>query len=163
MRRSILQDLESQKGITHAMVLTHDIDFFFIQNLVLRALRSAGNPALTIFADAGRVSLRPRVTSLRAWASATESSRSHSAQAAASIQRRSCWPDEKVRPSTSEVATSHMGVGATTVRSGQDSEQPTAIAIARPFPRSGRILRILFTCFLWPRRLEPNGPGLSIL
>ena len=54
MRRSILQDLESQKGITHAMVLTHDIDFFFIQNLVLRALRSAGNPALTIFADAGR-------------------------------------------------------------------------------------------------------------
>ncbi len=53
MRTSILGEIETLKGVTHAFVLTHNIDFLFVQGLVLRALRAAGEPALTVFADAG--------------------------------------------------------------------------------------------------------------
>ncbi len=53
MRASILREIEALKGVTHAFVLTHNIDFLFVQGLVLRALRTAGEPALTVFADAG--------------------------------------------------------------------------------------------------------------
>lgn len=53
VRASILREIEALKGLTHAFVLTHDIDFLFVQGLVLRALRTAGEPALTVFADAG--------------------------------------------------------------------------------------------------------------
>jgi HKD family nuclease len=53
VRSSILREIEALKGVTHAFVLTHDIDFLFVQGLVLRALRTAGEPALTVFADAG--------------------------------------------------------------------------------------------------------------
>lgn len=53
MRASILREIEALNGVTHAFVLTHDIDFLFVQGLVLRALRTAGEPALTVFADAG--------------------------------------------------------------------------------------------------------------
>lgn len=53
MRASILREIEALKGVTHAFVLTHNIDFLFVQGLVLRALRAAGEPALTVFADAG--------------------------------------------------------------------------------------------------------------
>lgn len=53
MRASILREIEALKGVTHAFVLTHNIDFLFVQGLVLRALRAAGEPALTLFADAG--------------------------------------------------------------------------------------------------------------
>jgi hypothetical protein len=53
MRASILREIETLKGVTHAFVLTHNIDFLFVQGLVLRALRAAGEPALTVFADAG--------------------------------------------------------------------------------------------------------------
>lgn len=53
MRASVLREIEALKGVTHAFVLTHNIDFLFVQGLVLRALRTAGEPALTVFADAG--------------------------------------------------------------------------------------------------------------
>lgn len=53
MRASILGEIEAMKGVTHAFVLTHNIDFLFVQGLVLRTLRAAGDPALTVFADAG--------------------------------------------------------------------------------------------------------------
>ena len=54
MRANILREIEKMKGLTHAFILTHDVDFFFIQGLLLKALRSAGSPLLTIFADVGR-------------------------------------------------------------------------------------------------------------
>jgi hypothetical protein len=54
MRSSILREIEKMKGVTHAFILTHDVDFFFIQGLLLKALRAAGSPLLTIFADGGR-------------------------------------------------------------------------------------------------------------
>jgi hypothetical protein len=54
MRSSILREMEKMKGVTHAFILTHDVDFFFIQGLLLKALRAAGSPLLTIFADCGR-------------------------------------------------------------------------------------------------------------
>jgi hypothetical protein len=54
VRTSVLRDIEDVKGLTHAFVLTHDIDFLFVQNLLLRALKSAGEPSLTVFADAER-------------------------------------------------------------------------------------------------------------
>jgi len=52
MRRDIVKMLEGEKDITNAIVLTHNIDFVFIQSVVLPALRRCGNPTLTIFADA---------------------------------------------------------------------------------------------------------------
>ena len=54
MRSSILREIEKMKGLTHALILTHNVDFFFIQGLLLRALKSAGSPSLSIFADAER-------------------------------------------------------------------------------------------------------------
>lgn len=54
MRSSILREIETLTGVTHAIVLTHDIDFLFLQGLVLRALKAAGEPTLTVFADADR-------------------------------------------------------------------------------------------------------------
>lgn len=52
MRRDIVKMLEGEKDVTNAIVLTHNIDFVFIQSVVLPALRKCGHPTLTIFADA---------------------------------------------------------------------------------------------------------------
>lgn len=52
MRRDILHSISEEKDITNAIVLTHNIDFVFIQTLVLSALRRCGYPSLTILADA---------------------------------------------------------------------------------------------------------------
>ena len=51
MRQDLLKFIGEQKDQTHAVILTHNIDFFFIQNLLLDALRRCGAPTLTIFAD----------------------------------------------------------------------------------------------------------------
>ena len=51
MKRDLLREIEALSGRTHAIILTHDVDAFFVQTLVLRALRKCGHPALTIFAD----------------------------------------------------------------------------------------------------------------
>jgi hypothetical protein len=53
MRRDILDAIRSEKDVTNAIVVTHNIDFVFIQTVVLAALRSCGHPSLTVFADAG--------------------------------------------------------------------------------------------------------------
>lgn len=52
MRLDIVKLLEAEKDVTNAFVLTHNIDFVFIQSVVLPALRRCGHPSLTIFADA---------------------------------------------------------------------------------------------------------------
>lgn len=54
MRNNILGEIEALKDLTHAIILTHDVDLLFLQGLVLRALKRAGDPSLTVFADAGR-------------------------------------------------------------------------------------------------------------
>ncbi|MGD9979559.1 MAG: hypothetical protein AB7H66_03245 [Hyphomonadaceae bacterium] len=53
MRRNVLGWLSEQvQGARHALILTHNIDFLFVQSVLLPQLRQAGNPKLTIFADA---------------------------------------------------------------------------------------------------------------
>jgi len=53
MRRNVLQWLEdTMPDATSAIVLTHNIDFLFLQSIVLPRLRSVGFPKLTIFVDA---------------------------------------------------------------------------------------------------------------
>ncbi len=53
MRRNVLTWLTDQvPNARHAMVLTHNIDFLFVQSVLASKLRQAGNPRLTIFADA---------------------------------------------------------------------------------------------------------------
>jgi hypothetical protein len=52
MRRNVLNWLSQQfTDATHAVVLTHNIDFLFVQSVLVPRLRWAGNPRLTIFAD----------------------------------------------------------------------------------------------------------------
>ena len=52
MRSDLLKTIASAKEVTNAIVLTHNIDFVFLQTVVLSAFRRCGHPALTIFADA---------------------------------------------------------------------------------------------------------------
>ncbi|MDP3000020.1 MAG: phospholipase D-like domain-containing protein [Bryobacterales bacterium] len=53
MRADLLREIYEKKDVTNAVVLTHNIDFVFLQTVVLSALRRCGQPALTVFADAG--------------------------------------------------------------------------------------------------------------
>lgn len=52
MRDDVLKTISSATNVANAIVLTHNIDFVFIQTVVLAAFRRCGNPTLTIFADA---------------------------------------------------------------------------------------------------------------
>ena len=52
MRQDILKIIRNSKDITNAIILTHNIDFVFVQSVVIPALRKCGSPSLTIFADA---------------------------------------------------------------------------------------------------------------
>jgi hypothetical protein len=52
MRLDILKSIKSATEITNAIILTHNIDFVFVQSVVIPALRKCGSPSLTIFADA---------------------------------------------------------------------------------------------------------------
>ena len=52
MREDILSQISSMKEVSHVVILTHNIDFVFIQTVFLSALKKCGNPGLTIFADA---------------------------------------------------------------------------------------------------------------
>lgn len=56
MRSDVLDIIEKSKDVTNIIVLTHNIDLIFLQNVLTRALRKCGNPKLTIFADADRAS-----------------------------------------------------------------------------------------------------------
>jgi len=52
MRGDVLKMISSAKDVENAIVLTHNIDFVFIQTVALAAFRRCGHPTLTIFADA---------------------------------------------------------------------------------------------------------------
>ena len=51
MREDVLKIVTSAKDVTHAVILTHNIDFIFVQSVVIPALRKCGSPTVTIFAD----------------------------------------------------------------------------------------------------------------
>ena len=52
MREDILQSMSKEKNVSNVIILTHNIDYIFIQTVVLKYLKKCGNPSLTIFADA---------------------------------------------------------------------------------------------------------------
>ena len=49
----MLKVISSSRNVTNAVVLTHNIDFVFLQTVVMSAFRSCGYPTITIFADSG--------------------------------------------------------------------------------------------------------------
>jgi hypothetical protein len=51
MRQDLLKLIEAHDDVTNAIILTHNIDFVFIQQMVVPALRRCGRPTFTIFAD----------------------------------------------------------------------------------------------------------------
>jgi hypothetical protein len=52
MREDLLKLLRRENEATHAIILTHNIDFVFLQSVVVPELRRCGNPTTTVFADA---------------------------------------------------------------------------------------------------------------
>jgi hypothetical protein len=52
MRQDLIKLIETQEDVTNVIILTHNIDFVFIQLIILPALRRCGRPTLTIFSDA---------------------------------------------------------------------------------------------------------------
>jgi len=52
VRDDLVTIIGKQKSLTHVLVTTFNIDFIFIENIILRRLRSCGHPSLTVFADA---------------------------------------------------------------------------------------------------------------
>jgi len=52
MRNDIVRIIEAEKDVANVIVLTHNIDFVFVQSVVIPALRRCGHPSLTVFADA---------------------------------------------------------------------------------------------------------------
>ena len=53
MRTDVLEVISSAKDVTNAVILTHNIDFVFVQTVVLSAFRRCGHPTITVFADSG--------------------------------------------------------------------------------------------------------------
>ncbi|EIF28984.1 hypothetical protein BCh11DRAFT_04412 [Burkholderia sp. Ch1-1] len=52
MRNDLLKEIGATKDVTNAIILTHNIDFVFLQTVVLAAFRKCGHPTITVFADA---------------------------------------------------------------------------------------------------------------
>lgn len=52
MRADLLGRVANLRDVTNAIILTHNIDFVFLQTVVMSYLRKCGDPSLTIFADA---------------------------------------------------------------------------------------------------------------
>jgi len=52
MTEDLLKSISKAKNVHSIIVLTHNIDFLFIQTVVLKFLKKMGSPSLTIFADA---------------------------------------------------------------------------------------------------------------
>lgn len=52
MTEDLLRSISKEKDVHSIIVLTHNIDFVFIQTVVLKYLKKMGSPSLTIFADA---------------------------------------------------------------------------------------------------------------
>lgn len=52
MRADLLHQVATMRDVTNAILLTHNIDFVFLQSVAMSYLRRCGDPSLTIFADA---------------------------------------------------------------------------------------------------------------
>jgi len=52
MRQDVIKQICELDKITNVIVLTHNIDFIFLQSVFLSAMKQCGHPSLTIFADA---------------------------------------------------------------------------------------------------------------
>lgn len=52
MQADILSDIKRMTKVRDVIVLTHNIDFIFLQTMLLGVLKRCGHPSLTIFADA---------------------------------------------------------------------------------------------------------------
>lgn len=52
MRNNIIDIFAEYDDITHVFILTYNIDFIFLQTVLVPALRRCGHPSLTIYADA---------------------------------------------------------------------------------------------------------------
>ena len=52
MRENLIKQIKNTKDVTNVIVFTHNIDFIFLQSVVLRVLKYIGHPKLTVFADA---------------------------------------------------------------------------------------------------------------
>ena len=52
MKRDLLKEIGSMTRLQHVIVLTHNIDFLFLQTVAMAALRRGGSPRITVFADA---------------------------------------------------------------------------------------------------------------
>ncbi|MGB0766274.1 MAG: hypothetical protein ACPGYV_01035 [Phycisphaeraceae bacterium] len=55
MREDIVSMIGSKSKLTHILITTFNIDFVFIETVLLRQLRRCGHPSLTILADADEV------------------------------------------------------------------------------------------------------------
>jgi len=55
MRDDIISIIRGQKHLTHVFIATFNIDFVFIESVLLRELKRCGHPTLTILADADEV------------------------------------------------------------------------------------------------------------
>ncbi|MYA16851.1 MAG: hypothetical protein F4Z28_08815, partial [Gammaproteobacteria bacterium] len=51
MRSDVLKVISSARDVTNAIVLTHNIDFVFVQTVALSAFHRCGHPTITVFAD----------------------------------------------------------------------------------------------------------------
>ena len=51
MRDDVIKQIGDLKNINHIVVLTHNIDFIFLQTVFLSALKRCGHPSLTVYAD----------------------------------------------------------------------------------------------------------------
>jgi hypothetical protein len=52
MQADIISEITKMKNIRDVLVLTHNIDFIFLQTVLLSTLKRCGHPSLTIFSDA---------------------------------------------------------------------------------------------------------------
>ena len=52
MKRDLLKEIGSMTHLQHVIVLTHNIDFLFLQTVAMAALKRGGSPRITVFADA---------------------------------------------------------------------------------------------------------------
>lgn len=55
MREDLIKIIGSHKDLTNVVITTFNIDFVFIESVLLRELRKCGHPTLTILADADEV------------------------------------------------------------------------------------------------------------
>lgn len=53
MRDSLLEAIAKASDIDEVIIVTHNIDFLFLQSFVFEKLKGCGSPRLTVFADAG--------------------------------------------------------------------------------------------------------------